>query len=77
MSPSAKARVSNLGCKELLACLKDESYGTVLISCAGMDVHEKKVDVCIAHGPLDKSPVFEIKTFPTMTSDLLKLKKMA
>jgi hypothetical protein len=30
----------------------------VLISCAGMDVHEKKVDVCIAHGPLNKSPVF-------------------
>jgi transposase len=47
----------------------------VLISCAGMDVHEKKVDVCIAHGSLDKSPIFEIKTFPTMTSDLLKLKE--
>ena len=45
----------------------------ILISCAGIDVHEKKVDVCIAHGPLNKSPVFEIKTFPTMTSDLLKL----
>ena len=26
----------------------------VLDSCAGMDVHEKKVDVCIAHGPLEK-----------------------
>ncbi len=46
----------------------------VLISCAGMDVHEKKVDVCIAHGPLNKSPAFKIKTFSTMTSDLLKLK---
>jgi transposase len=45
----------------------------VLMSCAGIDVHEKKVDVCISHGPLDKSPVFEIKTFSTMTSDLLKL----
>jgi transposase len=42
----------------------------VLESCAGMDVHEKKVDVCIAHGPLDKSPKFEIRTFSTMTSDL-------
>jgi transposase len=47
----------------------------VLISCAGMDVHEKKVDVCIAHGPLNKSPAFKIKTFSTMTSDLLKLKE--
>jgi transposase len=42
----------------------------VLESCAGMDVHEKKVDVCIAHGSLDKSPKFEIRTFSTMTSDL-------
>jgi transposase len=35
-----------------------------------MDVHEKKVDVCIAHGPFDKPPKFEIRTFSTMTSDL-------
>lgn len=46
----------------------------ILISCAGMDVHEKKVVVCIAHGPLDKPPVFEIRTFSTMTSDLGDLK---
>jgi transposase len=46
----------------------------ILISCAGMDVHEKKVDVCIAHGPLDKPPIFEIRTFSTMTSDLEALK---
>jgi len=46
----------------------------ILISCAGMDVHEKKVDVCIAHGPLDKPPVFEIRTYSTMTSDLEDLK---
>jgi transposase len=46
----------------------------ILISCAGMDVHEKKVVVCIAHGPLDKPPVFDIRTFSTMTSDLEDLK---
>ena len=46
----------------------------VLDNCAGMDVHEKKVDVCIAHGPLEKSPKFEIRTFSTMTSDLEDLK---
>ena len=45
----------------------------VLESCAGMDVHEKKVDVCIAYGSLDKSPKFEIRTFSTMTSDLEEL----
>jgi transposase len=46
----------------------------ILISCAGMDVHEKKVDVCIAHGPFDKPPKFEIRTFSTMTSDLEDLR---
>jgi len=46
----------------------------ILISCAGMDVHEKKVDVCIVHGPLDKSPVFEFRTVSTMTADLEDLK---
>jgi transposase len=46
----------------------------ILKSCAGMDVHEKKVDVCIAHGPFDKPPKFEIRTFSTMTSDLEDLK---
>jgi len=46
----------------------------ILISCAGMDVHEKKVDVCIAHGALDKPPIFEIRTFSTMTSNLEDLK---
>jgi transposase len=45
----------------------------ILISCAGMDVHEKKVDVCIVHGPFDKPPKFEIRTFQTMTSDLEEL----
>ena len=42
----------------------------ILMSCAGMDVHEKKVDVCIVHGSFDKPPKFEIRTFSTMTSDL-------
>ena len=46
----------------------------ILISCAGMDVHEKKVDVCIVHGPLDKPPIYEIRTFSTMISDLEDLK---
>jgi transposase len=45
----------------------------ILLSCAGMDIHEKKVDVCIVHGPFDKAPKFEIRTFSTMTSDLKEL----
>ncbi len=45
----------------------------ILMNCAGMDVHEKKVDVCIVHGPFDKPPKFEIRTFSTMTSYLEEL----
>ena len=46
----------------------------ILKSCCGIDVHKEKIKACIAKGPLDKPPKFEIKTFSTMTSDLLKLK---
>jgi len=46
----------------------------ILKSCCGIDVHKETIKACIAKGPLDKPPKFEIKTFSTMTSDLLKLK---
>jgi transposase len=46
----------------------------ILKSCCGIDVHKEKIKACIAKGPLDKPPKFEIKTFSTMTSDLLRLK---
>ena len=53
----------------MLLCLSQGAFimEPILKSCAGMDVHEKKVDVCIAHGPFDKPPKFEIRTFSTMT----------
>jgi transposase len=46
----------------------------ILKSCCGIDVHKKMIKVCLAKGPLDKPPEFEIKTFSTTTSDLLRLK---
>lgn len=46
----------------------------ILKSCCGIDVHKETIKACIAKGPLDKPPKFEIKTFSTTTSDLLKLK---
>jgi len=46
----------------------------ILKSCCGIDVHKDMIKACIAKGPLDKPPKFEIRTFSTMTSDLLKLK---
>lgn len=46
----------------------------ILKSCCGLDVHKSMIKACIAKGPLDKPPKFEIRTFSTMTSDLLKLK---
>jgi transposase len=46
----------------------------ILESCCGLDVHKSMIKACIAKGPLDKPPKFEIRTFSTMTSDLIKLK---
>ena len=45
----------------------------ILKSCCGLDVHKSMILACIAHGPLDKPPKFEIKKFSTMTNDLRKL----
>jgi transposase len=45
----------------------------ILESCCGLDVHKSMVMACIAHGPLDKTPNFEIREFSTMTNDLRKL----
>jgi hypothetical protein len=37
-------------------------------SCCGLDVYKSMVMACIAHGPLDKPPIFEIRKFSTMTN---------
>lgn len=47
----------------------------ILESCCGFDVHKSMVMACIAYGPLDKSPMFKIRKFSTMTNDLQKLKE--
>jgi len=47
----------------------------ILKNCCGIDVHKEQIKACIAKGPLNRPPKFEIKTFSTMTSDLLKLKE--
>jgi transposase len=46
---------------------------SILESCCGLDVHKSMVMACIAHGPLDKNPNFEIREFSTMTNDLRNL----
>jgi len=35
----------------------------LLKSCCGLDVHKSMFMACIAHGPLDKPPMFEIRRF--------------
>ena len=45
----------------------------ILKSCCGLDVHKSMVMACIAHGPLDNPPIFEIRKFSTMTNDLRSL----
>jgi len=45
----------------------------ILKSCCGLDVHKSMVMACVAHGTLDRPPMFEIRRFSTMTDDLQKL----
>jgi transposase len=45
----------------------------ILERCAGLDVHQETVVACVLSGPLDRSPAREIRTFGTMTEELLGL----
>lgn len=45
----------------------------VLERCAGLDVHQETVVACVLHGSLDEKPVKKIKTFSTITKELLLL----
>ncbi|MGF7050441.1 transposase [Paenibacillus sp. DS2015] len=41
--------------------------------CAGLDVHQKNIVVCVMTGEADEAPRAETRTFPTMTLDLFAL----
>jgi len=45
----------------------------ILERCAGLDVHQESVVVCLLYGPLDRRPKKELRSFGTTTSELLKL----
>lgn len=45
----------------------------ILERCAGLDVHQETVVACVLTGPLDKSPEKDIRTFGSMTDELLEL----
>ncbi len=41
--------------------------------CAGLDVHQDSIVVCLLTGPLDHAPKSELRTFGTMTNELTEL----
>jgi transposase len=45
----------------------------ILERCAGLDVHQETVVACVLSGPLDKKPKAELRTFGTMTHELIEL----
>lgn len=47
----------------------------MLTHCAGLDVHQRNIVVCVMTGPLDAIPETETRTFPTMTKDLFDMLK--
>jgi transposase len=46
---------------------------SILERCAGLDVHQETVVACVLTGPLEHAPTCEIRTFGTMTHELLEL----
>lgn len=47
----------------------------MLTHCAGLDVHQKNIVVCVLTGSLDDLPHSEVRSFPTMTKDLFAMLK--
>ena len=45
----------------------------IIECCAGLDVHQETVVVCVLYGPLEEKPKKETKTFGTTTKELLAL----
>ncbi|WP_339292446.1 IS110 family transposase [Paenibacillus sp. FSL W8-0187] len=45
----------------------------ILERCAGLDVHQETVVACVLTGPLDRAPKLEMRTFGTMTHELMEL----
>jgi hypothetical protein len=76
MLPLLWARVPNLNPINVASLVsRRDIMQPILESCCGLEVHKSMVMACIAYGPLDKSPMFEIRKFSMMTNDLQKLKE--
>jgi len=53
--------------------MEETSMQVTHVRCAGIDVHKKTVVVCCLSVDLTGNPRREIRTYPTTTSDLLRL----
>lgn len=52
---------------------RGERMEAMVKRCAGLDVHQETIVVCVLKGELDKKPESEIRTFGTYTKDLEEL----
>ena len=46
---------------------------TLYTHCAGLDVHQKEIVVCVLMGSSDEELMKEVRTFPTMTKNLYEM----
>ncbi|MEY9096923.1 hypothetical protein [Paenibacillus sp. RC84] len=46
-------------------------WEAIVTHCAGMDVHQKNIVVCVMIGLPDETPTAETRSFPTTTKHLL------
>lgn len=44
----------------------------ILECCAGLVIHQETVVACVLTGPLEHTPKSEIRTFGTMTHELMR-----
>ena len=47
----------------------------MLTHCAGLDIHQKNIVVCVLTGSLGEQPQSEVRSFPTMTKNLFEMLK--
>ncbi len=47
----------------------------IVESCCGLDVHQASIVACLLIGPANKKPIKEVRTFGTVTSELMSLRQ--
>jgi transposase len=73
MTADRKMEDSNEFANRSIIRLEGNEMEMLVARCAGLDVHQKNIVVCVMTGEADETPRTETRTYPTMTRDLFAL----